>query len=50
VHHPAEGLQFHPESILTSHGDAIIGNFVQLAAARRAITEEPGNRSARCGQ
>ena len=39
VHHPAEGLQFHPESILTSHGGAIIGNFVQLAAARRAITE-----------
>ncbi len=27
--HPIEGLQFHPESILTGHGGAIIGNFIQ---------------------
>ena len=33
--HPAEGLQFHPESILTRHGAAIIGNFIRQAGRTR---------------
>ena len=31
--HPAEGLQFHPESILTTRGPGIIRNFLRLVAA-----------------
>jgi anthranilate synthase/aminodeoxychorismate synthase-like glutamine amidotransferase len=28
--HPVFGIQFHPESILTEHGQAVLGNFLNL--------------------
>jgi anthranilate synthase component 2 len=32
---PLEGVQFHPESILTEHGHAMLRNFLQLSRAHR---------------
>ena len=32
---PIHGVQFHPESIATEHGHALLGNFLDLAGARR---------------
>jgi anthranilate synthase component 2 len=29
---PLEGVQFHPESILTEHGHAMLKNFLEMAA------------------
>jgi anthranilate synthase component 2 len=31
--HPIQGFQFHPESILTDDGEAIVGSFLQTVAA-----------------
>ena len=31
--HPVEGFQFHPESILTDDGEALVGAFLDRVAA-----------------
>lgn len=40
VNYPIYGLQFHPESIMTPQGDAIIENFIQIAKEAQKIKEE----------
>jgi anthranilate synthase component 2 len=30
---PLEGVQFHPESILSEHGHAMLRNFLQMSRA-----------------
>ena len=37
-----EGVQFHPESILTPEGPRLLGNFLQLSAAERAPAAADG--------
>jgi anthranilate synthase component 2 len=34
--HPVEGIQFHPESILTDHGMAMLGSWLRTLAVARA--------------
>ena len=29
---PVEGVQYHPESVLTPHGPALLGNFLAAGA------------------
>ncbi|MBI4229875.1 MAG: aminodeoxychorismate/anthranilate synthase component II [Planctomycetes bacterium] len=35
---PAEGIQFHPESVLTPVGGRLLGNFLSVCAQRRFVT------------
>jgi len=37
-----EGVQFHPEALLTEHGHALLRNFLKFTGAARPVTlEEP---------
>jgi anthranilate synthase component 2 len=38
--HPVWGVQFHPESILTQHGQALLINFLAMSRTFRSATQE----------
>ncbi len=42
-----EGVQFHPESVLTEHGKALLANWLQRLESRRARTGSPERRPGR---
>jgi anthranilate synthase component 2 len=45
--HPVYGVQFHPESIASEHGHAILGNFLRLAGfTPKRVDRSPANRAA----
>lgn len=40
-HHPVEGVQFHPESILSECGHALLRNFIELCERRDSTRSQP---------
>ncbi len=48
--HPVHGVQFHPESIASEHGHAILDNFLKIAAIKRTkkaaqMPKKPANKN-----
>ncbi len=39
-----EGVQFHPESIMTEHGKVLLRNFLDIVGAARGADERPGRQ------
>ena len=45
--HPVHGVQFHPESIASEHGHALLANFLELAGiAPRRRNVKPARHAA----
>jgi anthranilate synthase/aminodeoxychorismate synthase-like glutamine amidotransferase len=42
--YPVEGVQFHPESIMTEHGKALLRNFLDIVEASHGASERPGRQ------
>jgi len=42
--HPVHGVQFHPESIRSEHGHALLANFLAIAKARNKRVREAKRR------